>query len=83
MAYLESYKIVHRDLALRNILVTVVDGKLIAKVADFGLGLFMGEKLEWNVSDNGGERFPIRWTSIEALTAKKFSLSSDVWSFGI
>lgn len=26
---------------------------------------------------------PVRWTAIEALEDRKFSMASDVWSFGI
>lgn len=38
MKYLEEQKIIHRDLACRNILVTKVEGKHLAKVTDFGIG---------------------------------------------
>ena len=38
MAYLESQKLVHRDLALRNLLVDAnVKTNYIVKIADFGL----------------------------------------------
>ena len=30
-----------------------------------------------------GGKVPIRWTAVEALTKKKYSEKSDVWSFGI
>lgn len=30
-----------------------------------------------------GTRFPIKWTAPEAANYSKFSIKSDVWSFGI
>ena len=30
-----------------------------------------------------GARFPIKWTAPEAALRQKFSVKSDVWSFGI
>ena len=30
-----------------------------------------------------GARFPIKWTAPEAANYNKFSIKSDVWSFGI
>ena len=37
MRYLERMKIIHRDIALRNMLVTDKDGKLLVKICDFGM----------------------------------------------
>jgi len=34
--YLSSSRIIHRDLALRNLLVTEMDGELRVKLSDFG-----------------------------------------------
>lgn len=40
MRYLENMKVIHRDLALRNLLVTLgPQGKHIVKLADFGLSV--------------------------------------------
>lgn len=30
-----------------------------------------------------GGKIPVRWTAPEAIAYRKFSTSSDVWSFGI
>lgn len=73
MEHLENKKIVHRDLATRNIL---IDSSKTLKVSDFGLsrdGLYMAQN---NV-------LPIRWSAPEAITHRLFSHKSDVWSFGI
>jgi len=77
MAYLESQNYIHRDLAARNVL---VGDSLIVKIADFGLArLIKEDEYEARV----GARFPIKWTAPEAANYSRFSIKSDVWSFGI
>ncbi len=77
MAYLETQNYIHRDLAARNVLVT--DNNIV-KIADFGLArLIKEDEYEARV----GARFPIKWTAPEAAHYSKFSIKSDVWSFGI
>ncbi|XP_029451095.1 tyrosine-protein kinase FRK [Rhinatrema bivittatum] len=80
MAYLESQNYVHRDLAARNVLVGEHD---VYKVADFGLTrIFQAEN--GNVYEpKPGTKLPIKWTAPEALQFNKFSVKSDVWSFGV
>jgi fyn-related kinase len=77
MAFLESHGFVHRDLAARNVLVG--DG-MVVKIADFRLSrVLVGDIYE----APEGDRFPIKWTAPEACLENKFSIKSDVWSFGI
>jgi len=77
MAYLESQNYIHRDLAARNCLVG--DNNNV-KIADFGLArLIKEDEYEARV----GARFPIKWTAPEAANYSRFSIKSDVWSFGI
>lgn len=77
MAYLESQNYIHRDLAARNVL---VGDNNICKIADFGLArLIKEDEYEARV----GARFPIKWTAPEAANYSRFSIKSDVWSFGI
>lgn len=40
LAYLESKNIIHRDIALRNLLAAKIEGEYTAKVSDFGLSRF-------------------------------------------
>ncbi|KAM9704409.1 tyrosine-protein kinase FRK isoform 2-T2 [Menidia menidia] len=80
MAFLETQNYIHRDLAARNVL---VGENNICKVADFGLArVFMREND--NVYEaKEGTKFPVKWTAPEAIHNNKFTIKSDVWSFGI
>uniref|UniRef100_H2ZQS0 receptor protein-tyrosine kinase n=1 Tax=Ciona savignyi TaxID=51511 RepID=H2ZQS0_CIOSA len=79
MKYLSDMGYVHRDLAARNIL---VNAQLICKVSDFGLSRVLEESSDSTYTTRGG-KIPIRWTAPEAITYRKFTSASDVWSYGI
>ncbi|KAL7670517.1 hypothetical protein ACOME3_005452 [Neoechinorhynchus agilis] len=79
MSYLEKQNFVHRDLAARNVLVGD-DGKTV-KIADFGLARFLNNGEEYMAHE--GSKFPIKWTAPEAASQRKFTIKSDVWSYGI
>ena len=78
MEFLSSKAIYHGDLACRNILLTE---ELTAKISDFGLSRRLYQKNSSNVKEN--DELPIHWTAIEVLRMQNYSLSSDIWSFGI
>ncbi|CAO2628007.1 Tyrosine-protein kinase FRK [Lemmus lemmus] len=77
MAYLESQNYIHRDLAARNVLVGEHN---IYKVADFGLARVDNEDIYESQHEI---KLPVKWTAPEAIRTNKFSIKSDVWSFGI
>ncbi|XP_046457032.1 mast/stem cell growth factor receptor kita-like [Daphnia pulex] len=78
MDYLASKKVLHGDLAARNVLLAD-DG--VAKVADFGMSRKM--YYEGNYKQSGQKLMPIKWMAIESLTDRIFSTQSDVWSYGV
>jgi fyn-related kinase len=81
MVYLESQDLIHRDLAARNILVANDDS---LKIADFGLSRIVERANGSIYYARARIDLPIRWTAPEGLSAKKkFTVKSDVWSFGI
>ena len=72
MAYLEELKIIHKDLAARNVMLTEFKR---AKVGDFGLS-------KPDVDEDGSDQFPLNWSAPEVVIKRKPVLKSDVWSFG-
>ena len=78
MEFLSSRAIYHGDLACRNILLTE---NLVAKISDFGLSRRLYDKLSSDVKSD--DDLPFRWSAIEVLNIQKYSLQSDIWSFGI
>ncbi|XP_045158786.2 tyrosine-protein kinase SRK2-like [Mercenaria mercenaria] len=77
MAYLGTENIVHRNLKAASIL---VGDHNEVKVAGFGLAKFMQEDI---YEANENTKFPIKWTAPEAAFDRKFSIKSDVWSYGV
>eukprot|EP00731_Ephydatia_muelleri_P014465 Em0008g185a len=77
MQYLSEVGYVHRDLAARNILVSKDE---VCKVADFGLSRETTND-EYDVKKGG--KIPVRWTAPEAISYRKFTTASDVWSYGV
>ena len=78
MVYLSHKGYVHRDLATRNCLV----GELLTvKISDFGLARNINVGDFYRGSDQ--DAIPIRWMPIEAILYNKFTVESDVWSFGV
>jgi serine/threonine protein kinase len=93
MRYLEQQKIIHRDIALRNLLVTQYgqEGRyfvkvrriqielICQKVGDFG----MARSTEQGTYSIKGSTLPIRWTAPECFKYGTYDSHSDVWSFGV
>ncbi|KAG8181676.1 hypothetical protein JTE90_019215 [Oedothorax gibbosus] len=78
MEYVSSLKIVHRDIAARNIL--MLDEQRV-KIGDFGLSKEIYQNKYYKTLTE--KRFPIKWMAPEAIEKQKFSTYSDVWSFGV
>ena len=78
MEYLGSKKFVHRDLATRNIL---VNKDYIIKIADFGLARDVQINEYYKKVSEG--LLPLRWMAPECLGERRYTIQSDVWSFGV
>jgi len=72
-SYLQSLKIIHRDLACRNVLVG--EGKRL-KVSDFGLARSLAYSSVYTKSTDG--KLPIRWMAPESILDRTFTHQSDV-----
>ena len=73
-SYLESLKIIHRDLACRNILVG--EGKRL-KLSDFGLARSLAYSSVYTKTTDG--KLPIRWMAPESISDQTFTHQSDVY----
>lgn len=82
MRCLERLGIIHRDLALRNILVSQSgddnnNPKIVMKVSDFGLS-----RPSTYISNTQSVVSPA-WSAPEVISGKDFSSKADVWAFGV
>ncbi|XP_034952110.1 vascular endothelial growth factor receptor 1 isoform X2 [Chelonus insularis] len=78
MEYLSQRKVLHGDLAARNILLAEDN---VVKICDFGLAKTMYK--DDNYKKKGDALLPIKWMAIESIRDRIFSTQSDIWSFGI
>ncbi|XP_052278638.1 tyrosine-protein kinase SRK3-like isoform X3 [Dreissena polymorpha] len=77
MAFLEARNFVHFNLRAANIL---IGEHYEVKVADFGLARVFEEDIYEAHEDI---MFLIKWNAPEAAGGRKFSIKSDVWSYGV
>ncbi|XP_070562470.1 fibroblast growth factor receptor 2-like [Ptychodera flava] len=80
MQYMELMKIVHRDIAARNVLISHDD---VAKIGDFGFARDVYQTGEYHCHHGRQGRFPTRWMAPESLRDDIYSFKSDIWSFGV
>lgn len=84
LRYLTDHGVIHRDIAARNMLLHVdAKTKFSCKVADFGLSKVVAQQVYLTNNDDSALPIPTRWTALEALYKGKWSMKSDVWSWGV
>ncbi|XP_068998129.1 protein tyrosine kinase 2 beta, b isoform X4 [Embiotoca jacksoni] len=77
LVYLEGVNMVHRDIAVRNVLVASPD---CVKLGDFGLSRYIEDEEYYKASVT---RLPIKWMAPESINFRRFTTSSDVWMFAV
>ena len=79
MAYLEEQHYIHMDLAAQNI---YVGEENVVKIVHFGAThVTANDDYIYNAKE--GTKYPMKWTAPEGFLFSKFSIKSDVWSYGI
>uniref|UniRef100_A0A8C3BZD6 receptor protein-tyrosine kinase n=1 Tax=Cairina moschata TaxID=8855 RepID=A0A8C3BZD6_CAIMO len=77
MYYLEEHRMVHRNLAARNVL---LKSPSQAQVADFGIAdLLYPDDKKYFYNE---VKTPIKWMALESIHFGKYTHQSDVWSYG-
>ena len=78
LQYIAAIRIVHRDVATRNVL---LDATMTAKVSDFGMATALQEDGKGYI--RADELLALRWCAVEVIKEGKYSVQSDVWAFGV
>ena len=85
MLQLVEHRIVHRDLALRNLLAFAFDAedasRVTIKLTDYGLSA-TGTYVQ-KATSSVGDGLPFRWMAPEAIERRRWSEKSDVWAFAV
>ncbi|XP_045884672.1 receptor tyrosine-protein kinase erbB-3a isoform X2 [Micropterus dolomieu] len=78
MYYLEENRVVHRNLAARNVL---LKNNYTAQITDYGIAdlLYPDDKKYFY---NEGKA-PIKWMALESIMFRRYTHQSDVWSYGV
>ena len=79
MAYLESKRFIHRDLACRNVLMCNEDS---VKIGDFGLMRALPQEDDTYIMTEQ-KKVPFPWCAPESLKTRHFSHATDTWMFGV
>ncbi|XP_047204615.1 receptor tyrosine-protein kinase erbB-3a isoform X2 [Girardinichthys multiradiatus] len=79
MNYLEEHRIVHRNLAARNVL---LNNNFTAQIADYGVANLLYPDDKKGFHDEGKTPI-IKWMALESILFRRYTHQSDVWSYGV
>ncbi|KAM3621018.1 uncharacterized protein V6R79_005030 [Siganus canaliculatus] len=78
MYYLEENRVVHRNLAARNVL---LKNNYTAQISDYGIAdLLYPDDKKCFYSEG---KAPIKWMALESILFRRYTHQSDVWSYGV
>ena len=81
LVFLEDRRIIHRDIAARNIFI----GRSLAivKLGDFGLARDLYHSTDLIYLARTEQRIPFKWMAPESIRDLRCTTKSDTWSFGV
>ncbi|XP_047438103.1 receptor tyrosine-protein kinase erbB-3-like [Mugil cephalus] len=78
MNYLEENRMVHRNLAARNVL---LKSNFTAQISDYGIAdLLYPDDKKYFYNE---VKTPIKWMALESILFRRYTHQSDVWSYGV
>ncbi|TMS19060.1 Receptor tyrosine-protein kinase erbB-3 [Larimichthys crocea] len=78
MYYLEENRVVHRNLAARNVL---LKNNYTAQISDYGIAdLLYPDDKKYFYNE---VKAPIKWMALESILFRRYTHQSDVWSYGV
>ncbi|XP_069010693.1 receptor tyrosine-protein kinase erbB-3a isoform X1 [Embiotoca jacksoni] len=78
MNYLEENRMVHRNLAARNVL---LKNNFTAQISDYAIAdLLYPDDKKYFYNE---VKTPIKWMSLESILFRRYTHQSDVWSYGV
>ncbi|KAL0978362.1 hypothetical protein UPYG_G00169500 [Umbra pygmaea] len=78
MHYLEENRMVHRNLAARNVL---LKSDYIVQISDYGItDLLYRDDKKYFYNEH---KAPIKWMALESILFRRYTHQSDVWSYGV
>ncbi|XP_069373018.1 receptor tyrosine-protein kinase erbB-3a isoform X2 [Paralichthys olivaceus] len=78
MYYLEENRLVHRNLAARNVL---LKSNFTIHISDYGIAdLLYPDDKKYFYNE---VKTPIKWMALESILFRRYTHQSDVWSYGV
>ncbi|KAM9785522.1 receptor tyrosine-protein kinase erbB-3b [Neosynchiropus ocellatus] len=78
MFYLEEHRMVHRNLAARNVL---LKNDFQVQISDYGVADLLCPDDKKHVYSDA--KTPLKWMALESIMFRRYGHQSDVWSYGV